>query len=225
MNNLLCILTLLIFSVFHSQELKNFVIPKGYEKILEVRGDLDKDGKDETVIVFNTNIKTKSEGFERKFYILKNISENLKIWKENSSVIIDSKFGFYPTDNELDVKIKNNCIIISQLFFTNSRHSDTSKYTFRFQNGDFYLIGAHYQMDDTCEFNFIYEVNFSTGKFIANEQYSECDGDGDGDENKAIPKDYHKEFIHKFTTLTKMNGFRIGESKFKIPNSNKYFYY
>lgn len=213
--------TILLFAIFQSQELKIFVVPKGYEKILEVKGDLDKDGKEETVMVFNTNIKTKSEGFERRFYILKNIGGNLKIWKENSSVIIDSKFGFYPTDNELDVKIKNNCLIISQLFFTNSRHSDTSKYTFRFQNGDFYLIGAHYQMDDTCEFNFTYEVNFSTGKFIADEQYSECDGD----ENRAIPKDYHKEFIHKFTTLKKMNGFRIGENKFKIPNSNKYFYY
>lgn len=220
MNNILCILTFLIFSVFHSQKLKNFVIPKGYVKILEVKGDLDKEGKEETVVVFNTNLKTKSEGFERKFYILKNIGGILKIWKENSSVIIDSKYGFYPEDNTLDVKIKNNCIIISQLFFTNSRHSDTSKYTFRFQNGDFDLIGAKYQMDDTCDFNFTYEVNFSTGKVIIDEQYSSCD-----DEKTDIPKDDHKEFIHKFTTLIKMNGFRIGENKFEIPNSNKYFYY
>ena len=220
MKKILLFFTILLFTIFQSQELKDFVVPKGYEKILEVKGDLDKDGKEETVIVLNTNIKTKSEGFERKFYILKNISGNLKIWKENSSVIMDNKYGFYHTDNELDVKIKNNCIIISQLFFTNSRHSDTSKYTFRFQNGDFYLIVAHYQMDDTCDYNFTNEVNFSTGKAIIDEQYSSCD-----DGKAEIPKDYHKEFIHKFTTLKKMNGFRIGENKFKIPNSNKYFYY
>lgn len=220
MKKILLFFTILFFTISQSQELKNFVIPNGYEKVLEVKGDLDKDGKEETIIVFNTNITTKSEGFERKFYVLKNINGKLKIWKENSSVIIDSKFGFYPTDNKLDVKIKNNCIIISQLSFTNSRHSDTSKYTFRFQNGDFYLIGAVYQLDDTCDYSFTNEVNFSTGKAIIDEQYSSCD-----DEKTEIPKDYYKEFIHKFTALNKMNGFRVGENKFKIPHSNKYFYY
>lgn len=220
MKNFFSLFTILLFTISQSQELKDFNIPKGYEKILEVKGDLDKDGSEEILIVLNTDIKNKSEGFERRFYILKNSNGNLKIWKENSSVIIDSKYGFYPTDNELDVKIKNNCLIISQLFFTNSRHSDTSKYTFRFQNGDFCLIGAKYQMDDTCDFNFTYEVNFSTGKFIVDEKYSSCD-----EEKTDIPKDHHQEFIHKFTTLTKMNGFRVGENKFKIPNSNKYFYY
>ena len=220
MKNFFLLITIFLFTISQSQELKNFVIPKDYEKILEAKGDLDKDGKEENVVVFNTNIQTKSEGVERKFYILKNINGNLKIWKENSSVIIDSKFGFYPLDNELDLKIKNNCIVISQKFFTNSRHSDTSKSTFRFQNGDFYLIGAVYQLDDTCDYNFTNEVNFSTGRCIIDEQYSSCD-----DEKTDIPKDYHKEFIHKFTTLIKMNGFRIGENNFKIPNSNKYFYY
>jgi len=220
MKKIFLFFTILFFTISQSQELKDFAVPKDYEKILELKGDLDKDGKEETVMVFNTNIKTKSEGFERRFYILKNIGGNLKIWKENSSVIIDSKYGFYPTDNELDVKIKNNCLIISQLFFTNSRHSDTSKYTFRFQNGDFYLIGAVHQLDDTCDYSFTNEINFSTGKAIIDEQYSSCD-----DGKTEIPKDYYREFIHKFTTLTKMNGFRVGVNKFKIPNSNKYFYY
>ncbi|MBW7675695.1 hypothetical protein [Chryseobacterium chendengshani] len=220
MKNLFLFIALIISTFLHSQELKNFTIPKNYEKILEVKGDLDKDGKEETVIIFNTNIKTKSEGLERKFYILKNISGNLKIWKENSTIIIDSKFGFYPTTNELNVMIKHNCLIISQHFFTNSRHSETSKYTFRFQNGDFYLIGVQHQLDDTCDYNVINEVNFSTGKVIIDEDYSTCD-----DEKTDIPKDFHKEIIHKFTTLIKMNGFRIGENKFKIPQSNKYFYY
>lgn len=220
MKKILLLFTILVFTISKSQELKNFVIPNDYKKILEVKGDLDKDGKEETVMVFNTNIKTDSEGFKRKIYILKNINGNLKILKENSSVIIDSNYGFYPSDNELDLKIKNNCIAISQKFFTNSRHSDTSKYTFRFQNGDFYLIGAVYQLDDTCDYSFTNEVNFSTGKAIVDEQYSSCD-----DEKTDLPKDYHKEFIHKFTTLSKMNGFRVGVNKFKIPDSNKYFYY
>ncbi|PJJ68298.1 hypothetical protein CLV73_2335 [Chryseobacterium geocarposphaerae] len=213
--------SLLIFTMFQSQELKDFVIPKGYEKVLEVKGDLDKDGKEETVIVCNTSEKIENQGFKRKFYILKNIQENLKIWKENSTILNSSGAGFYPEDNNLEIQIKNNCLVISQSFYSNSRHTDTSRYTFRFQNGDFYLIGAFNKFEDTCEFSFTYDVNFSTGKAIVDETYSECDGD----ENRKIPQDNHKEFIHKFDTLIKMNDFRIGENKFKIPNSKKYFTY
>lgn len=209
----------LMISFFQSQILKDFVIPKGYEKIIETKGDLDKDGKDETVIIFNTDKKNQSGGYERKFYILKSISGNLKVWKENSSLIIDSVYGFYPADNQIDITIKNQCLIISQMYFTNSRHTDTSKYTFRFLNGDFYLIGIVSQFDDTCDFNLKNEINFSTGKVIVDEQYSSCD-----DEHKNLPEDNHTEFTHLFD-LIKMNDFRIGEHKIKIPNSNKYLYY
>ncbi len=213
--------SLLIFTMFQSQGLNDFVIPKGHEKVLEVKGDLDKDGKEETVIVYNTPEKIENQGYKRKFYTLKDIQGNLKIWKENSTILNSSGAGFYPEDNNLEIQIKNNCLVISQSFYSNSRHTDTSRYTFRFQNGDFYLIGAFNKFEDTCEFSFTYDVNFSTGKAIVDETYSECDGD----ENRKIPQDNHKEFIHKFDTLIKMNDFRIGENKFKIPNSKKYFTY
>jgi hypothetical protein len=207
--------------MFQSQELKDFVIPKGYEKVLELKGDLDKDGKEEMVIVYNTPDKIENQGNKRKFYILKNSQGNLKIWKENSTILNSSGAGFYPEDNTLEIQVKNNCLVISQSYYSNSRHTDTSKYTFRFQNGDFYLIGSFNKFEDTCEFSFTNDVNFSTGKAIVDETYSDCDGD----ENRKIPKDYHKEFIHKFDTLIKMNDFRVGENKFSIPNSKKYFTY
>ncbi|MCA6069234.1 hypothetical protein JI747_018875 [Chryseobacterium sp. RG1] len=213
--------SLLIFTMFQSQELKDFVIPKGYEKVLEVKGNLDKDGKEEIVIVYNTPDKIENQGYKRKFYILKNSEGNLKIWKENSAILNSSGAGFYPEDNKLEIQIKNNCLVISQSLYSNSRHTDTSKYTFRFQNGDFYLIGSFNKFEDTCEFSFTNDVNFSTGKAIVDETYSDCDGD----ENRKIPQDYHKEFIHKFDTLIKMNDFRVGENKFSIPNSKKYFTY
>lgn len=62
-----------------AQNLKNFSVPKGYTQIVEAKGDLDKDGKDETILIFNTNIKASDkqnlEGtndYKRVFYILKN---------------------------------------------------------------------------------------------------------------------------------------------------------
>ncbi|MBV6881924.1 hypothetical protein NG800_018815 [Epilithonimonas ginsengisoli] len=212
---------IIFFSALQSQELKDFTIPKGYKKILETKGDLDKDGKDETVLVFNTDKTPDSEspGLVRKFYILKNVNGKLKIWKENSNLIFDSKEGFYPESNELELNIKNNYLVIFQSYFSNSRHTVTSKNTYRFQNGDFYLIGALVKFDDTCEFNFSDEINFSTGKVIVDEQYSECDS---GYERK-VPKNYYKEFTHKLPKLIKMNEYKMGKNEIKIPNSKKSF--
>lgn len=221
MKTFLYFITLIFFPVLHSQELKDFTIPKGYEKILETKGDLDKDGKDETVIVFNTDKTPDSEspGLVRKFYILKNVNGKLKIWKENSNLIFDSKEGFYSESNELELTIKNNCLVIFQSYFSNSRHTVTSKNTYRFQNGDFYLIGALVQFDDTCEFNYSDEINFSTGKVIVSEEYSDCD---DGS-NREIPKNYYKEFTYKLSKLIKMNEYKMGKNEIKIPNSKKTF--
>ena len=221
MKYLLSFLTLIFFSILQSQELKDFVIPKGYEKIIEVKGDLDKDGKDEVVMVFNTDkiINKISEGFERKLYILKNINGKLKVWQENSNLLFDSKEGFYPESNELELSIKNNCLVIFQSYFSNSRHTVTTKNTFRFQNGDFYLIGALVKFDDTCEFNFSSEINFSTGKVIIDDQYSDCDSGYE----REIPKNYYKEFTYKIPKLIKMNEYKMGKNEIKIPNSKKSF--
>ncbi|WP_068944983.1 hypothetical protein [Chryseobacterium timonianum] len=224
MKKLLSFIIILFFTISYAQNLKNFTVPRGYKKVTEVKGDLDKDGKDETVIVFDTG-KTVSDyestsgkkDYKRVFYILKNEQGQFKIWKENSSLLYSSGLGFYPEDNILNIQIKNNCLVVEQSFFSNSRHTQINKHTFRFQNGDFYLIGSYDNFADTCDFNFTQEINFSTGKVIVDREYSSCD-----DEAK-IPENVYKEFIHKFKPLIKMNDFKIGEHKFKIPGMKEDF--
>ncbi len=222
MKNVLSLITIFLFTIFYSQELKNFIIPKGYEKILEVKGDLDKDGKEENVVVFNTNIQTKFEGVERKFYILKKIGGILKIWKENSTIILPKEIGFSPESNPLpEITIKKGILIITQSFSTNSRHTQTYKHTYRYQNGDFYLIGSLQNFDDTCEFNMYDEINFSTGKAIVDQKYYPC-----FPEDKTAPaEDFHKEFNYKLKKLIKMNNFKPGENSIRIPNSDKHLQY
>jgi hypothetical protein len=207
-----------------AQNLKNFSVPKSYTQIAEAKGDLDKDGKDETILIFNTNIKASDkqnlEGtndYKRVFYILKKGNSGLKVWNENSTLLFSSGFGFYPSDNTLEINIKNNCLIIEQQFFTNSRHNQQYKHTFRFQNGDFYLIGSHDHFEDTCEFSFTNEINFSTGQVIVDREYSSCD------DGTKVPENSHKEFSHKFPALIKMNDFFIGDHKFKVPGSKEDF--
>ncbi|SFN60833.1 hypothetical protein SAMN05421594_3535 [Chryseobacterium oleae] len=224
MKQLFSLATFLLVVGFHAQNLKDFSVPNGYQKIAEAKGDLDKDGKDETVIIFNTDKKTNlddRDDFLRSFFILKDIDGQLKIWKENNSVLFSSGMGFYPESNAApEISIKNNSLSITQIFNTNSRHTQTYKHTFRFQNGDFYLIGSSDRFEDTCDFNNLNEINFSTGKVIIDEEHGSCDED-----ERIIPKDIHKELIHPFKTLIKMNNFTIGENKFKIPGLKREIYY
>lgn len=225
MKKLFPFITCLMISGFYAQNLKSFTVPKGYKKVTEIKGDLDKDGKDETVLVFDTD-KTASDyerapgkkDYKRILYILKNEQGTLKIWKKNSHILNSSGIGFYPDDNILDIQIKKNCLILLQNFFSNSRHTQTNQYTFRFQNGDFYLIGLYDNFADTCDFDFTNEINFSTGKVIIERTYSSCD-----DDNKKVPENIYKEFIHQLKTLIKMNDFRIGEHRFKIPGLQEDF--
>lgn len=211
-------------SGYYAQNLKDFSVPEGYKKITEAKGDLDRDGKYETVIIFNTDKNTPlndRDDFARSLFILKNINGKQKVWKENKTFLFSSGTGFYPEENTPpEISIKNNSFSVTQVFNTNSRHTQTYTHTFRFQNGDFYLIGSHDRFEDTCDFNYLNEINFSTGKVIIDEEHSSCDN-----EERVIPKDIHKEFIHPFKTLIKMDNFRIGENKLKIPDSDKEIHY
>ncbi|MCW3160368.1 hypothetical protein [Chryseobacterium oryctis] len=222
MKDLFSFLAILLFSILQAQELKDFRAPNGYKKIVEVKGDLDKDGKAETVIVFLTDRKVESDfnkGYLREIFILKNINDKLKTWKRNSNIIFASDTGFYPESSPLpDLQIKNNCLIISQQFNTNSRHTQSYKHTFRFQNGDFYLIGSVGNFNDTCEFNILNDINFSTGKVIVDEQYYPCN-----EEEETPGKNFYKEFIYKSKLSVKMDNFIPGENSIRIPKTNKYF--
>jgi hypothetical protein len=136
----------LLFNFFYlmsySQELQNLVIPKGYTKIVEAKGDIDKDGIDEIVYVYNTTSETKSDGpeknigFSRELLICKIIGGKTKLWHKNTSVIRSShECGFcYDGDTNLKITVKNNTISIEQTFYSNSRHTQTNTNIFRFQN-------------------------------------------------------------------------------------------
>ncbi|MFP3833812.1 hypothetical protein [Chryseobacterium sp. SIMBA_028] len=217
---------IIFFSTFsNAQNLKDFSVPKGYTKITEEKGDLDKDGKEETVIILETDQKASEnkddpehKDYKRILYILKQDHGKLKIWKENPNFIFSSGTGFYPEYNTPPkISIKANVLAITQEFNSNSRHTLTYKHTFRFQNGDFFLIGTHENFADTCEFDFTYEINFSTGKVIVDKKFSSCD------DNEKTPEDFYKEFTHKLQGLIKMENFKIGEHKFKIPGLKEDF--
>ena len=126
------------------------IVPKGWEH-QEAQGDLNKDGIKDLVVLakpnFKENMMTRDDGYEYNFnpYILAiyfgQEDGNYKLWKQYEDLFEpDSEW----TSNDVDVEItERGTLNISTSFFASagSWGTNQSKYTFRFQNGDFYLIG------------------------------------------------------------------------------------
>ncbi len=204
-----------------AQQFADFIEPAGYSKVLEAAGDLDKDGIDDRVLVYNTNKKDGDHGLFRVMYICKIVKGSLKLWTKNTTVLRSSADCGFCVDSgiNLSVKIKNNTLIIDQTFNHNTRHYSAHKNIFRYQNGDWFLIGSTFRDYDTCDFDFKYDINFSAKEISIAETYGDCD------EEKKVPADRFYHFKYPFDGLPKMQGFRPGQMEIRRPGSKKYFYY
>ena len=126
------------------------IVPEGWEHE-EALGDLNKDGVKDLVVLakpnFKENMQTRDDGYEYNFnpYILAiyfgRAEGDFKQWKQYENLFEpDSEW----TTNDVDVEItERGTLNISTSFFASagSYGTNQTKYTFRFQNGDFYLIG------------------------------------------------------------------------------------
>lgn len=129
------------------------IVPQGWHHY-EVSGDLNKDGRADLVVIATPNyeelIVKRDDGYERNCnqpvlaVYLATADGMLKQWKQYGEVLpandIDNEFCSW--DTSLEVTERGALIITVQpdcsagSYFT---HID--RYTYRFQNGDFHLIG------------------------------------------------------------------------------------
>jgi hypothetical protein len=209
-------LSILLFFFFvgvNGQQLTDFDAPKGAEKIIETRGDLDKDGIEEAVFAY----QAKDSAQSRTLYICKITAGKYRLWKKNTSVLWPgSEFG--AGDNEIDISIKSNVLCISQTFYSNSRSSMDYKSKFRFQDGDWYLIGSTCNAVMNCYFDDTCDINFMTGKVQITKTSIPCD------DQESKDKDEKFSFMFTFEKI-KMDHFVAGQHEIQIPNRGQYFSY
>ena len=127
------------------------VVPNGWD-IQSATGDLNKDGIEDFVLIVRPNdpahIKTRDDGFEYNFNPLflavyfgspSGVYKRVKVWHETVSGREDE---YTDITNELSITPKGAIdISVSSWSSMGTAATGGSTYRYRFQSGDFYLIG------------------------------------------------------------------------------------
>ncbi|GGG60213.1 hypothetical protein [Epilithonimonas arachidiradicis] len=150
----------------------------------EIKGDLNKDGLDDIVLIIKGTDKSKiiqdeSRGEldrnRRGIIILMNKGDHYELASKNldcfSSENEDGGVYFAP---ELDFQIEKGNLIIG---YGHGRYGNWS-YTFRYQNGDMELIGYDSYVSQGPVPQYIVSINFLTGKKLTKDNLNK-DDDGD----------------------------------------------
>ncbi|MBW1295724.1 hypothetical protein [Aquimarina litoralis] len=153
---ILILLNLFLFA----QEL---IVPVGYEIRDQVMGDLDKDGIDEKVIVYNIKDTTNAEKSIREIQILKSSEGSWKVWKKSRNAIqegLDGAFDPNEHDDFESIDITDGMLIISHSYYPKALDKWRYVDTYRFQNNDFELV-AHHSFS-LLAFEYIVNWDFNT---------------------------------------------------------------
>ena len=131
------------------------LVPAGWEHT-EVTGDLNKDGIDDLVVVatpdFKENTKTRDDGYVYNFnqpllaIYFGTAEGNMQLWRQYDRVIPVRPDEYVSIDASLTITEKGVLRISLETFSSmGGWGSENSKFSYRYQDGDFYLIGKDYQ--------------------------------------------------------------------------------
>lgn len=185
-------------------------------KLTEVLGDLDKDKIDEKIQVYNTN-KEGDLGIERKVVIFKHENNDWILWHQCNGPVLPSRHGGVMGEPFEDISIEKGCIVISHSGGSRDKWSYIHRY--RFQNDDWYLIGATIGYGEPACNWFTYDYNLSTGKIEIDRSYFDCQEEGSGKDSTSKSTE-----VYKLESLPKMDNFYPGDNKVKLASGDIFYY-
>ena len=198
------------FAGFYSDTI---VPPYQYSILREVDGDLNKDGKPEKVVIFNTSIKTEL-GNQR---VLKIYSFTDSHWMEVGSCencVLASDAAGAMGDPFEEVEIKNGVISIGH--FGGARHKWVYHHKYRLADTSWKLIGATVDYFINCETYETADYNVNTGRIVYERGVENCDDENKGPNRKVLIK---KRFKQVSSDSLNFEYFRAGENEVILPDS------
>ncbi|MHA4847391.1 hypothetical protein ACX0G7_24720 [Flavitalea antarctica] len=169
------ILVIIAF-LFISRDLsgQDVPIPVNYNIVDTASGDLDNDSKAELVVAYNTKKEDDEyESVPRELVIYKRQNEKWTVWKRSRQALYGSRDGGMMGDPFGEMEIVNGVLKISHSGGSSWKWGHTDKY--RYQNGEFYLIGYASNYGKPCEYWTMVDFNLSTGKMVVKKEYEDCE--------------------------------------------------
>ena len=189
-------------------------LPTGYELRAEASGDLDKDGRPEKVLVVETD-RTGEFGREREVMVFRWADGAWDLWHSAAGPVLPSEGGGTMGDPFALVEVDRGAIVIDHYGGSSLRWGHTHRY--RYQDGDFHLIGATSGFGrPQAEWSEL-DYNLSTGRAVYTRQMFD-------DEGKEVTPPETTELTHRLDRLPTMDGFVPGENEMKIPGGEVVYY-
>ncbi|MBP6117164.1 MAG: hypothetical protein KBC57_08410 [Neisseriaceae bacterium] len=190
-------------------------VPSGYTLLAEAAGDLTRDGQAELVLVWDTGEEGEL-GTAREVRIYRQEQQQWRLWHKSQGAVLSSQHGGMMGDPFVGIEIKNHTLVIDH--FGGSRHKWSYTHRYRWQQDDWYLIGATIGFGAVCDKQSLYDYNLSTGAMKVRITEDDCEDEGAGQDQR-----YAYRLARK--ALPKMAGFYPGEHKLVLPNKALVVYY
>lgn len=196
----------------------SIIPPQGFTKVDDVKGDLDKDGIAEKIVVYNTSVEG-DLGFEREIHIYKKEKGNWALWYSCAGPVMPSKAGGVTGEPFEGVHVTKGCIVFYHYGGSTTKWGYTHR--FRYQHKKWELIGATITDGISCGYWNTTDYNLSTGNVEATRETETCFDDGRKTKRDRIVET----FVRKLRQLPEMSGFSPGENDIKMGKASEWFYY
>jgi len=192
--------------------------PRGQSPRSAAPNDLNGDGETDRLEVVTTGRATDGLGFERELVVYTGEGADLDAWYTATGVVLPTAHGGMMGDPLESVAIENGAIVVKH--FGGSRTKWRYTHRFRWQNGDFQLIGTTVENIDPCNELTTLDYNLSTGKGIYTTVTQDCA------ESESNPKESTTtvDFSKRIPAMS-MNGFKTGEQEFTAAEVEGTVYY
>jgi hypothetical protein len=205
------------FQNYASHIADTVITPSHFKKLGEARGDLDKDQKEELVIVFDTG-KPTDMGTQREVCIYKMKDGEWRLWHKANGIVLPSEHGGTKGDPFQGIEIKRRSIVINH--YGGSRQLWAYNHIYRFQENNWYLIGASISYFANCEYFQNFDYNLSTGKINIEITTEKCN-----EKDDLISSNVKKTSVNTMQKAVLMDNFLPGITKVNLPGIKREFYY
>lgn len=203
--------------IVNSEDLPQRMIEQADLILGQSEGDLDNDGIAEKVVVFARDLEFESSS-PRDLVIYKNNNGVWEEWISTENAVYMADEGGMMGDPFDGVSINNGILEIDHFGGSSWKWSNRDKY--RYQDGDFYLIGYTSTYGRPCDYWEDYDVNLSTGDCIFSFEPEVCE---DYEPEEDYGPAWDEKFNYPIKKLPKLTERRSFSLQFNSPKGKTFY--